>query len=60
MAEKFAPLSTGDVPLSGVGPEADNPALIRTLVGAGAEIQFVGEIRHSLEDVYLKLIDEAA
>ena len=31
-------------------PEADNPALIRQLVGAGAEIQFVGEIRHSLED----------
>ena len=41
-------------------PEADNPALIRALVGAGAEIQFVGEIRHSLEDIYLKLIDAAA
>ena len=40
-------------------PEADNPALIRALVGAGAEIQFVGEIRHSLEDIYLKLIDAA-
>ena len=40
-------------------PEADNPALIRALVGAGAEIQFVGEIRHSLEDVYLRLIDTA-
>ena len=41
-------------------PEADNPALIRALVGAGAEIQFVGEIRHSLEDIYLRLIDTAA
>jgi len=41
-------------------PEDDNPALIRALVGAGAEIQFVGEIRHSLEDIYLKLIDAAA
>ncbi len=40
-------------------PEADNPALIRKLVGAGAEIQFVGELRHSLEDVYLRLIDRA-
>ena len=40
-------------------PEADNPALIRTLVGAGAGIQFVGEIRHSLEDIYLKLMDAA-
>ena len=41
-------------------PEADNPALIRALVGAGAEIQFVGEIRHSLEDIYLRLIDAAS
>jgi ABC-2 type transport system ATP-binding protein len=41
-------------------PEDDNPALIRHLVEAGAEIQFVGELRHSLEDVYLRLIDQAA
>jgi ABC-2 type transport system ATP-binding protein len=40
-------------------PEQHNPALIRALVGAGAEIQFVGELRHSLEDVYLRLIDSA-
>ncbi len=38
-------------------PEADNPALVRRLVEAGAEIQFVGELRHSLEDVYLRLIN---
>jgi hypothetical protein len=25
-------------------------------VQAGAEVQFVGEIRHSLEDIYLQLI----
>ncbi len=37
-------------------PEAQNPYLIRALVEAGAEIQFVGEIRRSLEDVYLQLI----
>ena len=37
-------------------PEAQNPDIIRTLVGAGADIQFVGELRHSLEDVYLQLI----
>ncbi len=41
-------------------PEDDNPALIRHLVEAGAEIQFVGELRHSLEDVYLRLMDQAA
>ena len=37
-------------------PEEQNPAIIRSLVEAGAEIQFVGEMRHSLEDVYLQLI----
>jgi len=37
-------------------PEANNPALIRTLVGAGADVQFVGELRRSLEDVYLQLV----
>lgn len=37
-------------------PDEQNPVLIRTLVKAGADIQFVGELRHSLEDVYLKLV----
>lgn len=37
-------------------PEHHNPDLIRLLVNAGANIQFVGELRHSLEDVYLQLI----
>ncbi|MCH7587578.1 MAG: ABC transporter ATP-binding protein [Chloroflexi bacterium] len=37
-------------------PEVQNPALVRALVEAGAEIQFVGEIRKSLEDVYLQLL----
>jgi ABC-2 type transport system ATP-binding protein len=36
-------------------PEAHNPDLVRALVAAGADIQFVGELRHSLEDVYLQL-----
>lgn len=40
-------------------PEAHNPDIIRALVGAGADIQFVGELRHSLEDVYLKLIQSS-
>jgi len=39
-------------------PERVNPNLIRALVGAGAEIQFVGEVRHSLEDIYLHLIGD--
>jgi ABC-2 type transport system ATP-binding protein len=37
-------------------PEAHNPEIIRVLVNTGADIQFVGELRHSLEDVYLQLV----
>ena len=37
-------------------PETHNPEIIRLLVGAGVAIQFVGELRHSLEDVYLQLV----
>jgi ABC-2 type transport system ATP-binding protein len=37
-------------------PETHNPEIIRTLVGEGVDIQFVGELRHSLEDVYLELV----
>jgi ABC-2 type transport system ATP-binding protein len=40
-------------------PETHNPEIIRTLVGAGVDIQFVGELRHSLEDVYLQLVKDA-
>jgi len=40
-------------------PERDNPRLIRALVEAGAEIQFVGELRRTLEDVYLRLVEQA-
>ena len=40
-------------------PEAQNPDVIRELVRAGADIQFVGELRHSLEDVYLQLMKSA-
>jgi ABC-2 type transport system ATP-binding protein len=37
-------------------PERNNPQLIRLLVDAGADIQFVGELRRSLEEVYLRLV----
>ncbi len=40
-------------------PETYNPEIIRTLVDLGADIQFVGELRHSLEDVYLRLVQNA-
>jgi ABC-2 type transport system ATP-binding protein len=34
------------------------PAVTRALVGAGADVLEIAESRHSLEDVYLELIDE--
>ncbi|MFV1859995.1 MAG: ABC transporter ATP-binding protein [Anaerolineales bacterium] len=37
-------------------PETHNPALVAALVNAGAQVQFVGEIRQSLEEVYLHLV----
>jgi ABC-2 type transport system ATP-binding protein len=39
-------------------PDLAAPALARALVGAGAGILSIAESRHSLEDVYLELIDE--
>jgi len=39
-------------------PERDNPELIRRLVAAGAGVQFVGEVRHTLEDIYLQSLGE--
>lgn len=40
-------------------PESHNPDIVRALVAAGADIRFVGELRHSLEDVYLQLVKTA-
>jgi ABC-2 type transport system ATP-binding protein len=37
-------------------PEEQNPLILRKLVEAGALVQFVGELRHSLEDVYMQMI----
>jgi ABC-2 type transport system ATP-binding protein len=37
-------------------PEQHNPEMIRLLVQGGQNIQFVGELRHSLEEIYLELI----
>jgi ABC-2 type transport system ATP-binding protein len=37
-------------------PEAHNPEIVRLLVGLGADVRFVGELRRSLEDVYLQLM----
>ncbi len=39
-------------------PDLAAPALARALVGANADILSIAETHHSLEDVYLELIDE--
>jgi ABC-2 type transport system ATP-binding protein len=37
-------------------PEMHNPVIVESLVEAGAKVQFVGEVRQRLEDVYLELV----
>lgn len=44
--------------ISLANPEQDNPEIVRQLVGAGAEIRFIGELRHSLEQVYLEMLHQ--
>ena len=40
-------------------PELRNPDIVRALVSIGADVQMIGELRHSLEDVYLQLVKTA-
>jgi ABC-2 type transport system ATP-binding protein len=39
-------------------PEEQNPILVERIVAAGGAVQFVNELRHSLEDIYFSLIEE--
>jgi ABC-2 type transport system ATP-binding protein len=39
-------------------PDAQNPPLVQALASAGAPIRYVQPLSHSLEDVYLQLIEE--
>ena len=39
-------------------PRAIAPAVVRALVTAGVDVVSIGETQHSLEDVYLQLIEE--
>lgn len=41
-------------------PASQNPAIVRALIEHGSEVQFVTELKHSLEDVYLSLIHAGA
>jgi ABC-2 type transport system ATP-binding protein len=44
--------------LSVTDTKAAAPSVARALVGAGADILSLSESRHSLEDVYMQLVDE--
>jgi ABC-2 type transport system ATP-binding protein len=48
----------GTYTLSVSDPQIAAPAVTRALVAAGADVLSIGESRHSLEDVYLELIQE--
>jgi ABC-2 type transport system ATP-binding protein len=48
----------GSYVLSVTDPNVAAPDVIRGLVGVGADVLSIGEARHSLEDVYLRLVNE--
>ena len=48
----------GSYVLSVSDPRVAAPELARALVAAGADVLSISEARHSLEDVYLELIDD--
>jgi ABC-2 type transport system ATP-binding protein len=50
--------SPGGYILAVSDPSAAAPAVTRALVGAGADVLSISESQHSLEDVYLELIDK--
>lgn len=56
-AEGWQPAPSGYT-VTVTDPDLATPALARALVAAGADILSIAESHHSLEDVYLELIDE--
>jgi ABC-2 type transport system ATP-binding protein len=56
--DRWRPDGPAGYVLSVSEPAVAAPAVTRALVAAGAEVLSIGESRHSLEDVYLELIDQ--
>ena len=54
---KTAEIKEGALLLGLVQPDDMNPVIVKALVDAGVEVQFVTEVRHSLEEVYFSLIN---
>ena len=50
--------TAGTYTLAVSDPDTAAPALIRALVGAGADVLSLGEPQHSLEDVYLEFVGD--
>jgi ABC-2 type transport system ATP-binding protein len=53
-----SPSGTADYVLTVTDPAAAAPPVTRALVAAGADVLSISQSHHSLEDVYLELIDE--
>jgi ABC-2 type transport system ATP-binding protein len=56
--ENWHSQTPGSYELSVSDPTRVAPEVTRALVGAGADVLSISEALHSLEDVYLELIDE--
>jgi ABC-2 type transport system ATP-binding protein len=57
--ERWREEGRGEYALTAPDPKAAGPAVTRALVAAGADVLSISESQHSLEDVYLELIDES-
>ena len=56
--ESWTSTGTGTYELAVTDPRVAAPEVARGLVGVGADVLSIGEAQHSLEDVYLELINE--
>jgi ABC-2 type transport system ATP-binding protein len=55
--ERWGRTPSGTYELTVADPDTAAPAVARALVGAGVDILSITEAHHSLEDVYLELVD---
>ncbi|MGA8667432.1 MAG: hypothetical protein WB804_11260, partial [Candidatus Dormiibacterota bacterium] len=56
--ESWRPEGTSSYVLNVADPRTIAPQVTRALVAAGADVVSISESRHSLEDVYLQLIED--
>jgi len=56
MAYQIGEVTANSIVINLKDPEKENPAILRSIQGAGGNVVFVTEVGSSLEDVYLKLV----